>query len=111
MELEKQVANHEARIINLEQAQKELTANYRDALRMFQELNSRVDLRIQEVKEDLRAELSRMDEKIASRMDQIDGKLDEAIDASRRSAPPWVGPLIGAILAVFGWILAYVVRG
>lgn len=110
-DIRQQVANHNARITNLEQAQKELAQNYRDALRMFQDLNSRVDTRIQEVKEDLRAELSRMDEKIATRMDQIDAKLDDAIDKSRRAAPPWVGPLIGAILAVFGWILAYVVRG
>lgn len=117
MELEKQVASHEARITNLEQAHKELSENYREAIRMFHDLNARTDARIREVKEDLRAEIGRIEEKLNTRLDKFEekmdaahAKMDEALEKVRQSVPAWVGPLIGVLIAACGWLVSFALR-
>lgn len=101
-ELERTVAQHTIEIANLKEAQRQSEA--------------RIMEQIREVQRDMRDEIARLDAKAEAReratnerLDRFEAKLDTALDKLRRSVPAWVGPLIGALIAVGGWLLA--VRG
>lgn len=88
------VAQHTAEIANLKQSQ-------RDS-------EDRVMNQIRQVQMDMRSELQKYDgqlTEIRSDVKGLRGDLQDALDKLRRSTPTWVGPVIGILIAVGGWLV------
>lgn len=92
-DLQNVVAQHTAEIANLKQSQ-------RDS-------EDRVMNQIRQVQMDMRSELQKYDgqlTEIRSDVKGLRGDLQDALEKLRKSTPTWVGPVIGAILAIGGWM-------
>jgi predicted RNA-binding Zn ribbon-like protein len=96
-DLERKVVEHGIRIDNVERSQRESEA--------------RIMEQIREVQRSMREEIARLDEKAEARekatmerLNKFENKLDSALEKLRRATPPWVGPVIGSLIAIGGWL-------
>lgn len=93
-DLQNVVAQHTAEIANLKQSQ-------RDS-------EDRVMNQIRQVQMDMRSELQKYDGQLTEIRSDVKGlrdDLQDALDKLRRSTPTWVGPVIGILIAVGGWLV------
>lgn len=114
-QLTERLDDHEGRLKSLE-----LTRA--DTLKALNDLDTKHEQRIREVKqglekqiEDLKRESRERDAENGKRMDRMEAKFDkfnEKLDGIRdafskaiKQTPPWVWPLISAILTVSGWLI------
>lgn len=107
-DVQEQLRDHETRIQSLESTRA-------DTLKALSELDGKHERRLSEVKADLQERLNRIesdakerDRENAKRLDKFAEKLDEIAQMfaqAIKQTPPWVWPVISAILAIAAWFI------
>lgn len=105
-QLTERLDDHEGRLKSLE-----LTRA--DTLKALNDLDTKHEQRLREVKQGLEKQIERMerdardrDQANAESLHRVEGKLDRMVDLFTKAikkTPPWVGPLIGVLVAAAGW--------